>query len=67
MSMQESPRVKRINELCAPRYRHGITGRTYRLIDEVDGICHLEPIDRRVMHVTRAILDDEGSVWSKAT
>lgn len=46
-------------------YRHAVTGRLYRLVDEVDGICHLEQIDRRVTKVKREIIEDIGSVWER--
>lgn len=46
-------------------YRHSITGRLYRLVEEVNGVCHLEQIDRRVTKVRREILDDIRSVWER--
>lgn len=46
-------------------YRHSITGRQYLLVDEKDGTCYLEPMDRRVIKVKREIIDDIRSVWER--
>lgn len=54
-----------MNEQSKPIYRHAITGRQYLLIEEKDGICYLEPMDRRVTKVKRDILDDIRSVWER--
>ena len=62
--MTESPIVKRINQLCGERYLNRVSKRIYLLINEIDGWCHLEGIDRRMIEVSRKILD-ESDVWER--
>ena len=54
-----------MNDQSKPIYRHAITGRQYLLIDEKDGSCYLEPVDRRLTKVKRETLDDIRSVWER--
>lgn len=66
--MIESPRVKRINELCASppkeRWLHVTTNKEYLLIMEIGGACELEGIDRRRTHATRETLESSDS-WRR--
>jgi len=68
MCMTESPRVKRINELCrqAPgeRWLHIATNKYHLLMMDIGGACWLEDMERRVREVSRADLEN-AEVWRK--
>lgn len=63
--MTESARVKKINELLCERWRNRITGRCFMLLEEVDGVCLLESIDRRTLSVCRWVLTANNSAWER--
>lgn len=54
-----------MNDQSKTIYRHAITGRQYLLVDEKDGTCYLEPMDRRTIKVKREVIDDIRSVWER--
>lgn len=56
--------LERINAQIGDRYRNTVTGRSYRLTREWNGVCTLEGIDRREVDVSLAILDS-SDVWEK--
>ncbi len=64
----ESPRVKRINELCdqhpRERWLHVPTNKYSLMIMEIGGACWLEDTERRTIEVSRATLET-SEAWRK--
>lgn len=61
----ESARVNKINELLCERWRNTTWNRVFLMVEESEGVCSLEGVDRRMVKVQRKVLENPISTWER--